>query len=209
MDADRPQSRSDAALEPGTRALLDIVVARRGHFSLESGYHADTWLELDRLFTRPAQLRPFVSLLASKISEHRVEAVCGPLTGGAFLAQMIAAELGLAVCWSERVPSVRTGLFAVDYRIPSPLHDTVASRRVAVVDDAISAGSAVLGTLADLEAHAARPVVLGALLVLGAVGRQFAAARGIPIECLTDLPFLAWPPAECPPCASRVPLDQT
>lgn len=195
------------SLEPDTRELLDIVVARRGHFALESGYHADTWLELDRLFTQPAKLRPFASLLASKVSDHGVEVVCGPLTGGAFLAQMIAAELGLDFCWSEPVPSGRRGSFAFDYRIASSMRETITGRRVAVVDDAISAGSAIRGTVADLEANGGRPIVLGALLVLGSVGREFAAGRGIPIERLTDLPFRAWSPAACPLCASRTPVD--
>ncbi len=199
---------SELALRNEQQALLDMVAARHGHFALESGYHADTWLELDRLFTRPAELQPFVSLLANKISQRSVELVCGPQTGGAFVAQMIATQLGLDFCWAERARTERIGLFAVDYRIPAAIRGSIAGRRVAIVDDAISAGSAVRGTLADLDAIGARTVVLGALLVLGTAADELAAGRGIPLERVVDVPFRTWLPAECPLCASSVPLER-
>jgi orotate phosphoribosyltransferase len=188
--------------------LVDMVALRNGHFELESGYHSDSWLELDRLFTRPTQLRPFVSLLAKKISGHRVDVVCGPLTGGAFLAEMIATELGIGFCWAERYESERVGLFTVDYRIPAGVQHAVTGRRVALVDDAVSAGSAVRGTLAELDAIPALPVVLGALLVLGPAAGELAARRRIPLERVVDVTFSTWLPAECPLCASSTPLQR-
>jgi orotate phosphoribosyltransferase len=188
--------------------VLDIVAVRNGHFELESGYHTDSWLELDPVFTQPAELRPFASRLARKISAHRVEVVCGPLTGGAFLAEMIAVELGVDFCWAERRPSERVGLFAVDYRIPAAIQKAVTGRRVALVDDAVSAGSAMRGTLAELDAIAAVPVVLGALLVLGPAAAELATRRRIPLERLVDLPFATWLPAECPLCVASTPLER-
>lgn len=188
--------------------LLELVAVRRGHFRLESGYHADTWLELDRLATNPAALEPFAAMLANKISEHRVEVVCGPMTGGAFLAELLAVALRVDFCWAERFQSDRRGLFDVDYRIPSAIKPIVTGRRVAVVDDAISTGSAVRGTLLDLNDLGAHPVCLGALLVLGATAGELAAARGLPLERLVDQPFRAWMPDECPMCESSTPLER-
>ena len=45
----------------------------------------------------------------------------------------------------------------------------------------MSAGSALRGTHAALEAHGAVPVVAGALLVLGSAGAAFFAARGVAV----------------------------
>ena len=53
----------------------------------------------------------------------------------------------------------RTGLYPVDYRIAPALRGTIRGLRVALVDDAISAGSAVRSTLADLESCGAVPVL--------------------------------------------------
>jgi orotate phosphoribosyltransferase len=133
---------------------------------------------------------------------HRVETVCGPLTGGAFLAALIAAELGVEFAFAERSVSQRSALFPVDYRVPPALRAALRGKRVAVVDDAISMGSAVRATVADLESCEANPVVIGALLAMGPGGPEFAAARHLPFERFADLPMRTWPPSECQLCAS-------
>ena len=73
--------------------LLGLLTGRRGHFRLESGHHGDLWLDLDSLFLRPARLRRFAAALALRFADLAIEAVCGPLVGGAFVAQAVAAEL--------------------------------------------------------------------------------------------------------------------
>ena len=83
--------------------LLALIAARNGHFRLESGHHGSLWLDLDPLFLRPGRLRRFVAALADKLARHAVEAVCGPLTGGAFLAQSVAAALDVEFYYTERV----------------------------------------------------------------------------------------------------------
>jgi orotate phosphoribosyltransferase len=185
--------------------LCSLVATRSGHFRLESGHHADTWLELDQLFRRPAALRPFIAELAGKLRPHRIDSVCGPLTGGALLAQSIAEELGVEFAFAERLVTDRPGLYPVDYRVASSLREEIRGRRVAVVDDAISAGSAVGATLADLASCGATPVVLGALLI-GPRATRLATETQLPIESLMELPNQIWTPAECRICSQGVPL---
>lgn len=186
--------------------LLTLVAARTGHFRLESGHHGELWLELDQLFARPVWLQPFVAELARRIAIHGIDTVCGPLTGGAFLAELMALELGVQFAFADRIASRREGLFPVDYRVPGALRPALSGKRVAIVDDAIGMGSAVRATLADLEVCGANPVVIGALLVMGPAGPEFAAARRLPLERLADLPMRTWPPSECRLCASGTPL---
>ena len=181
---------------------------RTGHFRLESGHHSDRWLELDQLVTNPSWLRPFVTELAGRVAIHRVDTVCGPLNGGAFLAQLLASELGAGFAFAERILSQRSGLYPVDYRVPSALRAALRGQRVAIVDDAIGMGSAVRATAADLEVCQATPVVLGALLVIGAAGAEFAAARSLPLERLLEVSMRTWLPAECPLCASGSPVAE-
>jgi orotate phosphoribosyltransferase len=178
-----------------------LVGSRTGHFRLESGHHSDRWLELDQLFARPSALRPFVTELASRVARHRLDTVCGPLNGGALLAELIASELGAEFAFAERIVSQRTGLFPIDYRIPAALRAALRGKRVAIVDDAISMGSAIRATLADLESCEAIPAVIGALLGIGPGAPEFAAAR-LPFEHLADLQMRTWVPSECQLCAS-------
>lgn len=180
--------------------LLCLVAPRSGHFRLESGRHGDLWLDLDRLFVRPAALGRFVAELARRLVGHGVEAVCGPSSGGAFLAQAVAFELEAQFFYAERFISLPD---RVRYRVPECLRPLVRGKRVAVVDDVVNAGSAVRATVADLRACGARPVAVGALLALGDTCPAF----GLPFESLARLRSHLWAPADCPLCVAGVPVE--
>jgi orotate phosphoribosyltransferase len=188
--------------------LMNLLAARSGHFRLESGHHGNLWLDLEPLFLRPGHLQRFVVELAHGLATYNVGAVCGPLVGGAFLAQSVAAVLDVEFYYTERfVPSERDALYPVKYRIPDGLREMVHGKNVAIVDDVINAGSAVRGTFAELRSCGANPVVIGALLVLGASASGFFGDQNIPVEYVAYLPNELWTPAECPLCASQMPLE--
>jgi orotate phosphoribosyltransferase len=190
------------------RELLSLLAARNGHFRLESGHHGNLWFDLDALFLRPSRLQQFVGELANGLSRYNVEAVCGPLVGGAFLAQSVASALDTEFYFAERfVPHAGEALYAVKYRIPPALRKMVHGKNVAVVDDVINAGSAVRGTVATLRSCGANPVVIGALLVLGSSASSFFADQNIPVERVAYLPNEVWTPAECPLCVAQMPLE--
>jgi orotate phosphoribosyltransferase len=188
--------------------LLKLLAARKGHFKLESGHHGSLWLDLDLLFLQPGRIRPFTSELAKRLSRYNISAVCGPLVGGALIAQTIAAELEVEFYYTERfVLPQSDALYSVEYRLPNALHQSVSGKNVAVVDDAINAGSAVRATLAELRSYGARPVAIGALLVLGSSAPNFFTDQNIPLESIASLPNDLWTPTECPLCASQMPLE--
>jgi len=181
--------------------LIQLLDGCRGHFELESGYHAEWWFDLDALFKRPKALQPFVSELARRLATHSLDTICGPMTGGAELARLVAAELKLSYCFTERrVDPAAQGLFTVRYEVPDGQRDSLGGKKVAIVDDAVSAGSAARGTYSDLLACGAQPVVLGALFVFGDKAKHFAAEKNMPLETLATMPIGVWRPDECPLC---------
>ena len=185
--------------------VIELLAARTGHFRYESGHHGNLWLDLDELWVRPARLRPALLELGSRLTEHGIEGICGPLTGGAFVALALAAEHDLPCFVTERF--VEPGIDSVRYALPDSLHEQVYGRRLAVVDDAINAGSATGGTLDALAAAGATVVAIGALLTLGERPRALAAARGVPLETIAHLPNDLWLPADCPLCQDGIPLE--
>jgi len=188
--------------------ILSTVAARKGHFRLESNHHGDLWLDLELLCLHPAAIQRFAVELARQLARHNVEAVCGPLVEGAFVALMVAAELRLEFAYAERFANPRSdALYPVEYRIPPPLRSRIRGKRVAIVNDVINAGSAVRGTFQDLRACGAEPVAIGALLVLGDSAVSCAAGEHIALESVATLPNRLWTAAECPLCASGVPLE--
>jgi orotate phosphoribosyltransferase len=185
-----------------------MMARRSGHFRFESGHHGDRWLEPDLLLQRPTVLRPFAAELANRLKRYRFEVVCGPLTGGAFLAQMVAEECAVAFAFAERfAPPASDALYQVRYRIPDALRDGLRGASVAIVNDVTNAGSAVRGTYEDLVACGARPVAFGTLIALGDWSSTFAAANHLDLESLQTLPNNLWTPADCSLCADGVPLE--
>jgi orotate phosphoribosyltransferase len=137
-----------------------------------------------------------------------VSGVCGPLLGGAFLAQLLAQRLAAEFYFAEReMPDDPRGLYRARYRLPAALAARVAGKRLAIVDDVMSAGSALRGTYVDLQTHGATCVVAGALLVLGSTGAGFFAGEGVPVEATARRDFELWEPARCPLCAAGMPLE--
>lgn len=189
--------------------FLSLLHGRQGHFKFESGHHGNLWLELDLLFLRPKDIQPFVDELARKISPFAIDAVCGPMVGGALIAQTIATALETEFYYTERVPPQHSdALYSAMYHLPSHLRKRVDGKNVAIVDDVINAGSATRGTLAELQSLGARTVVIASLLVLGNIGQNYFAERNIPTRSISELPNEIWSPEDCPLCASQIPLDK-
>jgi orotate phosphoribosyltransferase len=195
------------ASAPTADRLLNLLDARKGHFRLESGHHGDLWLDVERLWVQPTRLRHLALALARRLAPHRIEAICGPLVEGSFIALMVACELDVEFFYAERyAPSPTDALYPVEYRIPNTLRRRVDTKRVAIVNDVINGGSAVRGTSIDLLSCGANTVAVGALLVLGSWASRFVAEKGIVLETTASLPNSLWLPTECPLCASNVPL---
>jgi orotate phosphoribosyltransferase len=188
--------------------LLSSLPIRSGHFLLESGYHSNLWFSLDSLLVDTTAMNPLVVALADKLRPHQVTAVCGPMLGGAFLALAVARELGVRFYFATGPyhTSASEGLFKARYSLPHEQRMRVRGERVALVDDAISAGSSVLATKAALDESDASAVVIGTLFTLGTAGRTYFENVGIPLEALSHREFTMWKPAECPMCAAGAPL---
>ena len=189
-------------------AFLDLVAGRRGHFRLESGHHSGVWLDLDPLFVEPHRIEPFVAALAGLLRPYNLAGVCGPLLGGAFLAQLLAQTLAAEFYFTERVMPAQNGaLYQTHYRLPPAFAARIRGKRIAMVDDVMSAGSALRGTYTELQDHGAAPVVAGAFLVLGSIGADFFSQRGVPVEAVARDEYEMWLPAACPLCAAGQSLE--
>jgi orotate phosphoribosyltransferase len=207
--------RSD---DPAVRALLEQeelvsqLPGRIGHFRLESGHHSDLWIDLELLCLHPEFVQQRATELAARLARHRVDAVCGPLVEGALVALLVAAELGVEFYYTERVVPQTDGqgatLFPVEYRLPAIVRPRLRGKRVAIVNDVISAGSAVRGTFEDLQSCGAITVAVAALAVLGSTATAFATLNNLALENLRTFPFTLWTPSECPLCQAGVAVQK-
>lgn len=169
-----------------------------------TGYHGDLWLDLDALFLRPALLRPHVRCLADRLQRHQVDAVCGPMEGGAFLAQALADRLGTAFLAAHRAPSPRRGEETA-YRLPD-VQGGIGGWRVVIADDAVNAGTAVRACSGQLRRRGAVPVAVAALLSVGLASATVAEVMSVPFYAAGTIHSQAWPADNCTLCASGTPL---
>jgi orotate phosphoribosyltransferase len=190
------------------KKVLELLSGRQGHFLLESGHHGDLWFDLETLCLQPQRAQAVAAELTAPLSDLQLDAVCGPLVEGAFVALMVALQLDTQFTYSERfVCPAADGLFPAGYRVPAPLREGLRGKRVAIVDDVINAGSAIRGTFADLEECGANVVAISAFLVLGSAAAKFAASKNVPLHNVATLPNNLWTASECPLCESGIPLQ--
>ena len=178
---------------------VQLARPRSGHFDLGTGYHGDLWLDLDALLLRPSLLRPHVRWLAARLTEHSVDAVCGPLEGGAFLAYAVADLRGVAFLAGYRLPGE-----TARYHLPA-VPGGIDGWRVGVVDDAVNAGTAVVACLEEVRGRGAVPVAVAALVSLGEASTLVQARMRVPFYPASTVPSRAWPAERCPLCAEGAP----
>jgi orotate phosphoribosyltransferase len=192
---------------PGAPVFSGLLAVRRGHFLLESGLHGDVWFDLDEVFVNTRQVRHHLLCLAGLLAPYGISAVCGAMSGGAFVAFHIAVEMGVDFFYTERhAGTAESGRAAVSYLLPRGVRGLVPGRRVAVLDDVINAGSAAVGTCRELRAHGAQPVVMGCLLTVGGPDPKRFPGDLPPVVTTEHLESGLWQPSGCPLCVSRIPL---
>ena len=83
----------------------------------------------------------------------------------------------------------------------------MAGWRVAIVDDAINAGTAVTACFRLLRDSGAVPVAAGALLALGQGAATIEATMSVPCYAAATVPSQVWQATDCPLCLTRIPLN--
>jgi hypothetical protein len=116
------------------------------------------------------------------------------------ISQLVAQALRIEFCFTERRQSTAEGLFGARYVLPPAYRSCHRGRRVALVDDVMSAGSALRGSYAELKAYDAVAVVAGALLILGDLGANFFVQERVPLVAVLREPYELWSPEACPLC---------
>ena len=186
------------------RTLRSKVACTRGHFLYESGHHGDVWLDLNDLFVDARAVQRWARELARRAEGAQAQVVCGPMTGGAFLALALAAELGLDFVFAEQLQDESD---EVRYRVPQSLRARLRGRPLLLVDDVVNAGSAWSATMSDVLECGATVAGFATLMTMGEAAREIAARHGAPLYSLAALERRMWAPETCPLCREGVPLS--
>ena len=180
--------------------LLDLFqrmgVVAKGHFVLSSGRHSDEYWEKFRLLEWPRVTEQLCRQIANRYKHRGIEAVIGPTTGGALLAQEVARQLDTRCLLAEPAPDGGREL-----RRGFVLH---TSERVLIVDDVITTGLSLRETLSAIERF--QPEIIGIEVLIDRSGGDVITQYGVPCHALLTVSAHTYYSEECPMCKEGIPI---
>ena len=168
-----------------------------GHFKLNSGRHADRYLEKFNLLQWPQQTTVVCTKMAEGTRHLAPQTVAGPTTGGILLAYEIGRILGTRGIFAERNEEGPGRSFQRDFHLEP-------GERVLVVDDVLTSGASVRDTLDAVRAAGGEPVGV-AVMVDRSAGR--ADVQGLPLFSATEIDLPTYEASECEQCKQGVALE--
>ena len=180
--------------------LLDMFqqlgVVSNGHFVLSSGRHSNEYWEKFRLLEWPRVTEQLCSLIANRYKQRGIEAVIGPTTGGALLAQEVARQLDARCILAE--PASAGGR---ELRRGFTLHK---SERVLIVDDVLTTGLSLRETLCAIEQF--QTEIVGIEVLIDRSGGDVITQFGVPCHALLTVSAHTYYSEECPMCKEGIPI---
>lgn len=172
-----------------------LGVVSNGHFVLSSGRHSNEYWEKFRLLEWPRVTELLCSQIASRYKQSDIEAVIGPTTGGALLAQEMARQLDSRCLLAE--PSATAGR---ELRRGFLLH---TSERVLIVDDVLTTGLSLRETLSAV--HRFQPEIVSIEVLIDRSEDDAIVQFGVPCHALLTVSAHTYNSEECPMCKQGIP----
>ncbi|MFH1681302.1 MAG: orotate phosphoribosyltransferase [Candidatus Eisenbacteria bacterium] len=166
-----------------------------GHFVLRSGLHSGRYLQSALLLARPELAARAGDALADLVRESRPAAVLSPALGGVIIGHETARALGVRFLFAEREGgdfALRRG-FRLESREP-----------LAVVEDVVTTGGAVLRMIRLAEEAGAEVRAVGALVDRSRGKALFP----VPFHPVARLSIETFPPERCPLCREGIPIEK-
>jgi orotate phosphoribosyltransferase len=180
--------------------LLDMFqqlgVVSNGHFVLSSGLHSNEYWEKFRLLEWPRVTEQLCGKIANRYQQGDIEAVIGPTTGGALLAQEMARQLDARCLLAE--PTSAGGR---ELRRGFVLH---MSERVLIVDDVLTTGLSLRETLSAIERF--QPEIVSIEVLIDRSNGDSISQFGVPCHALLTVSAKTYNTEECPMCKEGIPI---
>jgi orotate phosphoribosyltransferase len=173
-----------------------LGVVSKGHFVLSSGRHSSEYWEKFRLLEWPRVTAQLCSLIASRYQNMGIEAVMGPTTGGALLAQEVARQLDVRCLIAEPIPNGGREL-----RRGFVLH---SSERILIVDDVLTTGLSLRETVRAVQRF--QPEIVGIEVLIDRSGGEAAQQFSPPTHALLTVSALTFAAEACPMCKEGIPI---
>jgi orotate phosphoribosyltransferase len=166
----------------------------QGHFRLSSGLHSASYVQCALLLEHPRNAVAIGEELASRVRSMSASKIVAPALGGVIIGYTVAQALDLPFIFTERKGGEMTLRRGFHVEAGEPL---------VIVEDVVTTGKSTRETADVLARRGGR--VVGFASILNRSGRQN--PFDAPYVSLLSLELEAHEEAQCPLCASGIPLD--
>lgn len=180
----------------------------KGHFVMSCGDHTGDYVDKDNLLSYPhewQQLMAHLGMLAIVHMDSPPDFVCGPLTGGAFVAQSVAEFLSRTMLENTTRFALVTEKDGV-WKFRGNISEELAGKTVLYADDVLSTGKTLCQTIKLGESLGARTVGAIGLFNRGEVTSKMLGAPWL--ECLFSRKFDQWSPGKVPDWLEEIPVSK-
>jgi orotate phosphoribosyltransferase len=171
----------------------DAGAILEGHFLLTSGLHSPVYWEKFQVLQYPQYTQKLCRLIAKRFKKDKVQVVAGPTTGGIILSFEVARQLGVKSIFAEKEGEAR--VFRRGFSIKP-------GERVLIVDDILTTGGSIVEIMDAVKKLNGNIVGIGVLVDRSEQTKDF----GVPLFSCLRSKTVTYSSAECPLCASGVPL---
>lgn len=202
--------------------LDEKEVIIRGHFTLTSGRHADTYVNIKGLYPHTRTARDFGRALAHRIERElgpagllSIAGVVAPAMGGVILAHDTADWIGtqsqdfdreVLALFAEKVSNRKDD--GKRFVFNRGYDEFIAGRRFVVVEDVMTTGGSVLDLVELVREHGGEVVLVCAIWVRGDIGSED--VGGVPMVSLINRTIPTYSVEECRvegPCSQEIPMN--
>ncbi len=173
--------------------LESVGAMKEGHFLLSSGLHSPVYWEKFRLLQYPVYAEKLCRLIVQHFKDQSVDVVAGPTTGGIILAFEIGRQLEVRSIFVEEEGEARVLRRDFEFK---------AGERVLIVDDVLTTGGSIKGTIDAVNKLGGVVIGIGVLVDRRTEEIDF----NVPLFSCLRVPTVVYPAEACPLCAAGLPL---
>ncbi|MFC2026484.1 orotate phosphoribosyltransferase [Chloroflexota bacterium] len=168
----------------------------KGHFLLTSGLHSPVYWDKFRVLQFPNYTEQLCRLIDTHFSQHKIDVVAGPTTGGIILAHEVARQMKARSIFAEKEGDNKRA-FRRGFGI-NP------GEKVLIVDDILTTGKSIREVLELVSGQDGEVIGIGVLVDRSEEKHNF----GVPLFSCLRSKTLTYKPQDCPLCAAGTPLTR-
>ena len=175
-----------------------------GHFVGTSGFHFDTYINKDFLYSHPKETSFICKLYAEKYKDANIEVVVGPALGGIILSQWVAYHLN-EICGRE-VLAVYTEKTEDGGQVLTRGYDKlIKNKRILIVEDNVTTGGSISKLIKIIQEAGGN--IIGACAMVNRNKELGNNLLGVPFDSLSNFYVSKYSADNCQLCKTGVPIS--